>query len=157
MENLEKVLEEQSGDLIDVLTFDAGMSRGQAEVFLREAGPALLDSYRWQASELHSDLASPSSVRDLLAGINGRELAPRVGLPASRTWDGLRALVPAVVRSGVGTNKNPEATRFDIGFGLTFEPRRSDAPGGDAESSVSSVGSVHPVFGRLLSNPSARS
>jgi hypothetical protein len=113
MDVLERVLREQTHELIDVLTFDAGMSRTEAEVFLREAGPALVDSYRWQASVLDEEgLSTPAAVRDLLAGINGRRLAPKVGLPTQRTWDGLRALVPAVVRStAVDHAEGSEAVR----------------------------------------------
>jgi hypothetical protein len=125
MDLLERVLREQTHELIDVLTFDAGMSRTQAEVFLREAGPALVDSYRWQASVLEEEgLSTPAAVRDLLAGINGRRLAPKVGLPTERTWDALRALVPAVVRSTA-----------------------ADGEGGDNGS-----GRSHPLFGYLLSS-----
>lgn len=106
MDILERVLNEKSSELVQVLTVDTGMSRSQAELFLREAGPALIDSYRWQAEGLAPDgLASPTAVRDLLSGISGRALAPKVGMSSERTWDGLRSLVPAVVRSGARTGE----------------------------------------------------
>lgn len=116
MDILERVLNEKSSELVHVLTVDTGMSRNQAELFLREAGPALIDSYRWQAEELAPEgLASPTAVRDLLSGISGRALAPKVGLSSERTWDGLRSLVPAVVRSGARTSERGGARGRGVG------------------------------------------
>jgi hypothetical protein len=172
MDILEKVLTEQSGELIRLLTFETGMSRGQAEVFLREAKEALLDSYHWQVDELGSDgLSSPSAVRDLLAGMSGRALAAKVGMSAERTWDGLRALVPAVVYCGAAARWASSADlpsdpprrvrrleaegtgRFDIGFGLSFEFPRTEGTSDRARRSSDTAGFTHPIFGRLLAGP----
>jgi len=161
MDVLERVITEKADELIEVLILDVGLSRRQSEVFLDEAGAALVASYRWQAEEIrHDGLASPSTVRNLLAGISGRALANRVGLPTETAWDGLRALVPAVVRAGTAEGSTrggggfsrtrrlrSEDVRFDIGFGLTldlggFASRR---PAGSAGSGFVS----HPVFDLL--------
>ena len=101
MDPLERVLKENSGRLIRELTGEVGLTEREAEVFLEEAGRALVESYRWHAAREGEDqLGTPEGVKDVLAGISGRELARRVGLSSARTWDGLRTLVPAVVRGG---------------------------------------------------------
>lgn len=144
MDIVQKVLSEQSSELVQVLTRDTGMSRRQAELFLREAGPALVASYRWQEEELAPEgLASPTAARDILSGISGRALAPKVGLSSERTWDGLRSLVPAVVRSGAhdpsasssgasGSGGGDGAKPFRVGFDLYVDPRPIGSRNGDA-------------------------
>lgn len=97
MDRLERVLTERSSELIQSLTGSVGFSSGQAELFLREAGPELVETWRWQASdESASSTPTSSGFRNLLALMNGRTLAPRVGLSSARTWEGLRALVVAM-------------------------------------------------------------
>jgi hypothetical protein len=149
MDIVQKVLTEKSSELVQVLTRDTGMSRRQAERFLREAGPALIDSYRWQEEELAPEgLASPTAARDILSGISGRALASKVGMSSERTWDGLRSLVPAVVRSGARarTMRSPSgspgwdgtggsvdvARRVGIGIDRYVDPRRSGSTNGEA-------------------------
>jgi hypothetical protein len=101
MHQIMRTLEEHSDELIDELTDGIGLTQTEAVLFLREAGPALIASYVWQSSILPpSGLATEHGARELLSGISGRDLAPRVGLSSARTWDGLRALVPAVLRAG---------------------------------------------------------
>ena len=102
MDPLERVLHEHGESLADQLARTMGLSEAQAEIFLREAGSALIDSWRWQADRMGAEsVCSEDGVRDLLSGISGRRLAPRVGLTSERTWEGLRTLVPAVLRASV--------------------------------------------------------
>ena len=101
MHQIKRTLEEHSDELIDELTDGIGLTQTEAVLFLREAGPALIASYVWHSSTLPpSGLATEQGARELLSGMSGRHLAPRVGLSSARTWDGLRALVPAVLRAG---------------------------------------------------------
>ena len=110
MHQILKTLEEHSSELIDELTDGIGLTETEAAVFLREAGPALIASYVWRSSTLSPGaMASPNGARELLSGISGRQLAPRVGLSSARTWDGLRALVPAVLRVTAEESAGPEA------------------------------------------------
>lgn len=164
MELLERALHEHGERLAGQLADAVGLSPEQAELFLREAGPALVDSWRWQADRLGADGApSEDGARDLLAGISGRRLAPRVGLTSERTWEGLRALVPAVLRASFAMpeasasagsradldsrGQDSSADDLEIGFGLRLgrAPAREDA-GRD----------WHPIFGRLLRTEEGR-
>lgn len=177
---LERVLDENSGKLLDALRGEAGFTMAQAEAFLREAGPALIESYQWQAADLQAaHLGSPAAVRDLLAGISGRTLASRVGLSSARTWDGLRVLVPAAVCASADTtvdetidaglapaddgcscpggaptgslrSRDDEAAHFEIGFGLTLDRGRAAEADGEA-AGRSGISVAHPIFGHLLS------
>jgi hypothetical protein len=158
MDLIERALSEHGASLAGQLADVVGLTRQEAEVFLREAGPALIDSWRWQADRMGADVVhSQDGVRDLLAGISGRRLAPRVGLTSERTWEGLRVLVPAVVRASVSTPgasgvSTPAASAdrrmdddsegdLDIGFGL-----RVGRTGARHEAGRD----WHPIFGRLL-------
>lgn len=98
MTDLEQVLHRDSGTLIRELTAETGMSIPQAEEFFRVAGSALLASYLWQIDDLPEQaITSPAVRRELLAGISGRTVSARVGLPAEQTWNGLRYLVSAAL------------------------------------------------------------
>lgn len=158
MDLLERALREHGDSLTHQLADTVGLSRREAEVFLREAGSALLDSWRWQSDRLGGDpVRSKDGVRDLLAGISGRRLAPRVGLSSERTWEGLRALVPAVVRATAASmpqapdpvhSASPDrrsgeasADKLEIGFGLSLDRARPNSDAGRDR---------HPIFGRLL-------
>jgi hypothetical protein len=100
MHRILQTLENHSGELIHELEDEVGLTEAEATVFLREAAPELLASYVWQSSRrTPEELESPSCTRDLLASMSGARLASRVGLSSARTWDGLRALVPAVLRA----------------------------------------------------------
>jgi len=152
MDFLEQVLDEQAAALAATLAL-VGFSPAEAERFLGRAGPELIDVYRWHASQLRR-VDSMALASELLAGIRGRTLAHEVGLPAEKTWAGLRELVPAVLEAHgevVRSSRTDASTRdggggapIDIGFGLFLQrgPRR---PGGRTP-----IGGVHPVFGRLL-------
>jgi hypothetical protein len=94
MNELERVLSERCDALILALTQGAGFSPMQAARFIEEAGPAVVESYRWQADELPiANGWGPAIAQEILAGVNGRSLAPRVGLTEERSWAGLRTLV----------------------------------------------------------------
>lgn len=100
MDPLERVLTEEADELVDQVRVRAGLTEEEARRFVTTAREDLLASYRWRAAELPTtELASPHVVRDILEGISGRAVAARVGLSQRRTWDGLRALVPAAVRT----------------------------------------------------------
>jgi hypothetical protein len=106
-----KTLHDHSGELIHELTDEVGLTESEAKEFLRRAGPALVASCVWQSSTLTPDrLGLPSSVRDVLAGMSGERLAAEVGLSSARAWDGLRMVVPAVLRATYpGRESPPEA------------------------------------------------
>jgi hypothetical protein len=100
MHRILDTLESHSGEFIHELEDGAGLTESEATALLREAGPVLLASYVWQSStRTPEELGSPSSARDLLACMSGQRLASKVGLSTARTWDGLRTLVPAVLRA----------------------------------------------------------
>ena len=100
MHQILKTLEQHSGTLIDELADEVGFTETEATVFLREAAPDLVASYVWQSSRFTPErLASPFVAREVLGSMNGDRLAPRVGQSSTRTWAGLRALVPAVLRA----------------------------------------------------------
>lgn len=100
MHQIIRTLEQHSGALIHELADEVGFTETEASVFLREAAPDLVASYVWQSSRFTPDrLSSPVVAREVLGSINGNRLAPRVGQSSSRTWAGLRALVPAVLRA----------------------------------------------------------
>jgi len=95
-----RTLAEHSGELIDELTDQVGMTEAEAREFLRRAGPALVASFVWQSSTLTPErFATPDSARDVLSFMSGDRLAEQVGLTSRRAWDGLRTLVPAVLRA----------------------------------------------------------
>lgn len=175
MDLFEQALTENSAELLGVLTDQAGFTVTEAEAFLREAAPVLLESYAWQSARPDTVQVGPwGTVQALLSGISGRALAPRVGLSSARTWDGLRALVPAVLRStgeetagpeasaagalprechakaGSSQSRDDDAVRFDIGFGLTLDRCISSTMHGEATSG-SAIGDTHPIFGHLQS------
>ena len=100
MHQIIKTLAQHSGALIHELTDEVGFTEGEATVFLREAAPDLIASYVWQSSRHTPERrASPTVAREVLGSMNGDRLAPRVGQSSTRTWAGLRALVPAVLRA----------------------------------------------------------
>ena len=150
--DLKRRLGDSSVDFVSELTDHAGFTRQEAEDFLESAVPALVESYTWQAEALDAaGLSSTSGVRWLLAGVRAHTLARQTGLSPQRTWDALRALVPAVVRS-VDAERGGAAARppaaLDVGFGLAVDgvpvvgrPRSypDDGPG-----------ITHPIFGSLL-------
>ena len=155
MESLERVLNQKSSDLLRALRGEAGLTADEADLFLREAGPALIESSEWQAANLDlAQIGSAGAVRDLLGGISGTTLATRVGLSEERTWDGLRVLIPAALRSSGSRNIDPEHSvpeRLDIGFGLTLDQCPAEATAGHWVSG-SRVRVAHPIFASLLSN-----
>lgn len=176
MDFLERVLQRRSRDLVHHLTCEAGFSAGQAERFLCAAGPALVRSYEWQADTLGPDpLGTPTNVRELLSGISARAVALEVGLSTEQTWDGLRTLVPAVLRPAAqagdssyprpGGGSGPrsgravdETLRFEIGFGLALDQvlaketsaGSEDTEAGDGSPRGADGDSSHPIFGYLL-------
>ena len=100
MHKILETLEQHSGELIHELSDEVGFTETEAAVFLKEATPDLLASYVWQSARFSSGRAAPPVVaREVLGSMNGERLAPRVGQSSSRTWAGLRALVPAVLRA----------------------------------------------------------
>lgn len=166
MHRLEQALDRHATVLTRRLTEQVGFTREEAARFLELAGPALLDSYEWQADRMPtSDLATPAAARELLAGIGGRRIADRLGLSPELIWAGLRAFVPAVLDASAETGprrfggRDPEQgpsrrhegsdgpQRFEIGFGLDFEaePRQGrDGAGGGGGAS----GPRYPIFDR---------
>ncbi len=100
MHEILKTLDEHSGELIHELTDEVGLTESEAREFLRQAGPAVVASFVWRSSTLAPDrLGTLDSAREVLSFMSGDRLAQQVGLSSRRTWDGLRALVPAVLRA----------------------------------------------------------
>jgi hypothetical protein len=100
MHRILETLESHSGEFIHELEDEVGLTESEAVALLREAGPVLLASYVWHSStRTPEEFGTPSSARDVLASMSGESLASKVGLSSARTWDGLRALVPAVLRA----------------------------------------------------------
>ena len=167
MTSIERVLDEHAEDFAEGLT-DVGFSDVEARRFVEEAGPALVRSYRWHAASTGVLPATRDDAREVLGGMPGRALAHKMGLPEQKAWDGLRHLVPAVLRAsgGIGPGLRPsggrsrglasradEAARFEVGFGLTLRAGRENA-GDDSladEPTSKRSGVLHPIFARLLS------
>ena len=100
MHRILQTLHEHAGELIHELTDGVGLTEAEADEFLRQAGPALVASCVWQSSTLPPDrLANPAGARDVLAGMSGDRLAAEVGVSPARAWDGLRTIVPSVLRA----------------------------------------------------------
>ncbi len=170
MEFLERVLDERAGELARSL-MELGFTRDEAERFVAHAGPALMQSYAWQADRFRrAGLSTDDVAGDVLAGISGRRLASRLGLSEGKTWAGLRELVPEVVsasrgrgspggrwtsgpsRAAPGGNERDESGELDIGFGIRLRRLRLvPAPEMPPGRSTPPIGATHPVFGPLLS------
>lgn len=98
MEHLQRVLEERSGDITAHVVRRQGFSPETAGRFVQEAGPDLLESWRWQASSLQvEDLATWSNVQRLLGGMHANALARALGMPPAEVWQALRVFVPKVL------------------------------------------------------------
>lgn len=100
MDLLEKVLSERADELTEAVREQTGLSPSEARKLVEEAGDDLVASYRWQGADLSTArLDSPLVARSVLGFIRGRAVAKRVGLSQGRAWDGIRALVPAVLET----------------------------------------------------------
>lgn len=98
MEDLQRILGQESGHLVTVLMGQPGFSPDRAEHFVAVAGRDLIASYEWQAEELDpDDLSSRTNVSILLAGIHANEIAAVLSLSRADVWRGLRAFVPTVL------------------------------------------------------------
>ena len=140
---LERRLDECTEAFVTRLTDRAGFTREEATDFVESALPALRESYAWQADALEAaGLDSLSGVRWLLAGVRARTLASRAGLTPQRTWDALRAMVPAIVHGADDPSAAQDPSRLDVGFALATE---ETPPIGACPS-----GTVHPIFGSPL-------
>lgn len=142
MHELEQVLSERSNQLIGTLTAEVGLPRGVAARFLTEAGPALMDSWRWHTDGLLAEGTASITIQELLGGVNARDLAARAGLSVEDTWASLRALAPTVIRAGVTLGR--EAPPLQAGPGGHLPPT-ADHFGRSAS------GLAHPSIGFLLS------
>ncbi len=98
MDLLKGILQEKGAELVSQLTGQIGFSRDQAERFVPEAGSAVVDSIKGQAAELDlENLTSAENVQALMGGIDAGSLASKVGIPASLSESGLKALVPSLL------------------------------------------------------------
>lgn len=103
MNVLEKVLREGVEELAEHVRAEVGLTHEEARRLVEQARPALLESYRWQVARpaasprFRSPPGRDHLARDLLEGVSGREVAARAGISPTRGWEGLRALVPAVL------------------------------------------------------------
>lgn len=171
MDVLDKVLREELEELTEHVRAQVGLTRDEARRLVEQARPALLDSYRWRVARpaatprFRSPPGADHLARDLLDGISGREVAEKAGIPATRGWEGLRALVPAVLdrvarsdhegsalaermrpsSSDASSERSLDADRLAVGFGLFVEgvPR----PRADGSGRGRPFG--HPIFDRL--------
>lgn len=146
---LERRLDECTEEFVNRLTDRAGFTREEATDFVESALPALRESYAWQAEALDAaGLDSMSGVRWLLAGVRARTLASRAGLTPQRTWDALRAMVPAIVREADDPSAPGDPMRLDGGFDVSTAPTSST--NGAAPIGARPSGIVHPIFGSPL-------
>lgn len=151
MDVLDKVLQERVEELAEHVRAEVGLTHEEARRLVEQARPALLESYRWQVTRpaasprFRSPPGPDHLARDLLEGVSGREVAARAGISATRGWDGLRALVPAVLDrvarsadegSSIAERMRPSAPegsswrrldvdRLSVGFGLFVGDRPS--------------------------------
>lgn len=98
MERLQLILEYRVRDLVNVLVRRAGLDPETAERFVSAAGADLLESWRWQSSEIDvTHLPTWSNVQRLLGGIHANAIAFDLGMPPSEVWTGLRTFVPQLL------------------------------------------------------------
>ncbi|MDX1493117.1 MAG: hypothetical protein R3253_03515 [Longimicrobiales bacterium] len=100
MDALAKVLAERTDELAEIVRGRTGLTPTQSRRFVEVAADDLVAAFLWQAghrSPLPMD--SPQVARNVMEGVRGRLVAQRAGLPPRRAWEGLRALVPAVLRT----------------------------------------------------------
>ena len=136
MDLVEKVLEERAEELAETVRAEAGLTAGEAHRLVEQATPDLVASFRWKAEGRESSsprFRSPPGraylVRDLLDAMSGRAVAEKVGIPVNRGWDGLRALVPAVL------DRLAERARAEAGS-------HGEAEGGSGEEQIDAGGGV---------------
>jgi hypothetical protein len=99
MDTLKRVLAQRSEDLVSELSRRPGLPGDRARRFVAEAGYDLIESYRWQAHDLHGQhLAEQVSAQALLAAMHANGIANRLGMLAEDVWEGLRTFVPLVLR-----------------------------------------------------------
>lgn len=107
MERLQLVLEFRVRDLVNVLVRRAGLDPETAERFVSAAGADLLESWRWQSSEIDvAHLPTWSNVQRLLGGIHANAIAFDLGMPPSDVWTGLRTFVPQVLLMANGPSRS---------------------------------------------------
>ena len=130
MDVLERVLVERSDALIQALTHGAGFSPEQAARFLEHAAPALVDSRRWQTLEdPEGRQVRRDDARELLAGVSGHSLAPRVGLTVERSWAGLRTLAWAATAECEAVSAPNAPSARNTRAPVAVNGRRAPSPG----------------------------
>jgi len=102
MDRLETVLGRRGPHFVRILVSQFGFSEAHAERLVSLAGTDLIESYRSRATEIHSALSAPESVRELLGTMRGNQIAESLGIPASEVWCGLRVFVPSVLELADG-------------------------------------------------------
>lgn len=98
MERVQLVLEYRTRELVDALVRRTGLDPDIAERFVEAAGTDLIESWRWQASQLEAaHLPTWSNAQRLLGGMNATAIAFDLGMPPSEVWSRLRTFVPQVL------------------------------------------------------------
>ena len=95
MTPLETVLGDKRLELVRTLVHGSAFRIDNAERFVALAGPELIKALEWQVPDVEArSLATRSTIRDVLSVMNGNRIASTLGIPNSKAWTGLRALVP---------------------------------------------------------------
>jgi len=95
---LQGILKDKAGDLMGELTGKAGFSADQAEKFMPEAGSAVMDAMKSQASNLDlENLSAPGNVQALTEGIDTGALASKAGLSPEQSAGGIKAMLPMLL------------------------------------------------------------
>ncbi len=99
MDLLKTILDERGGDLIKELTDRVGITQGQAERFVPDAGSQVIAALTKRPQEF--DLANPAAdenVAAVLGGLDIPALASRAGISADQGERGLATMVPMLLK-----------------------------------------------------------
>lgn len=95
MERLQLILEYRARDLVNVLVRRADLDPATAERFVSAAGADLVESWRWQSSDIDTThLPTWGNVQRLLGGMHATSIASKLGMAPSDVWNTLRTFVP---------------------------------------------------------------
>jgi len=105
MDQLRGVLRRRRNELVSLLVLREGFDIVTATRFVTVAGDDLLECCSWRSAEPEAaELTEDDRIRELLGFIHANRIASHVGIPTPQVWQGLRTLVPSVVRLAGGAS-----------------------------------------------------
>ena len=158
MQALETVLAQRTGELVEILVKNGDLSRERAERFVSVAGPDVVASFRWQLRETGwQHLGSASTARNVLNTMGATRIASALGMTRDEVWDGLRTLVPGLLRLADRATSGSQASStrpFPWVSSATASPNSDRAGVGTPTTNVTSAAYSSPSM--RAPTPSAR-